>query len=227
MTERIPLRLDEALRRVLQSERLDLHVAMPATVLSYDSDTQTANLRPMVRRVIPAADEDVDEDQTEELPVLPNVPILWPRAGLLKFHFHAPMEEGDGVLVLFCDQDLNQYRRTGQVSDPGVGTRHGLSGAVALPGLFPIGNDLTVDSDDAQIGRDGGPVVKFRTATIEAGGTDQLAKALEVWTELSAIAANLDSIIAVVNFQHGSSLVPYAAPAGGPDDIGTDTLLGD
>lgn len=190
----------ETLRRVLESFAVDLHVSLPGKVRSYDAATQTAEIEIQVRRVIPAA-EDTDEDTVEAYPILPSVPVLWPRvqgAGFL----HMKLAAGATVLVLFSEADLGQWRATGEVSDPGLSTRHGLSGGVVLPGLHWRGNpneDAAGSEAEVMLGVEGGTAIEVFESQINAGGSDTLAKGAETDAQLSAIAADLETIRLAVN----------------------------
>lgn len=212
MTARQP----EVLRRILESDRLDLHTALPGRVRSYDSDTQTADIELGVRRVIPVGDED-EEDRVEDYPILPSVPVVFPRGGGYFLHF--PLEAGDGVLVIFAESDLNRWRETGDVSDPGVATRHGLSGAVALAGLHWRGDANAAANSNLRIGRETGPRIEITGSEIQAGGTVALAEAPDVRTHLQAIAAALDTIATAAGTTN--SYVYATAILGAPIDTGT------
>lgn len=185
----------ETLRLVLESFAMDLHVAIPGIVRAYDAATQTATVEPGVQRVLSAADEDADEDAPESLPILQGVPVAWPRAG---GHFvHWPMVAGDAVLLVFSEADINAWREAGGVVDPGVGTRHGLSGAVAIPGMFTLGDpNPSADGSNGRVGREGGPFVEFKASTIDVGGAVALAEEPDLEQHLAAIATALDAIAA-------------------------------
>lgn len=185
----------EALRSVLDSFASDLHVALPGVVRSYDAATQTADIEPGVQRVRSAADEEQDEDTAEALPVLPSVPVAWPRAG---GHFlHWPLAAGDTVLLVFSESDLSAWRESGGVVDPGIGLRHGLGGAVAVPGLNTRGNpNADADGTYGRVGREGGPFVEFRPTEIQVGGDRELAEHGDLAVHLAAIAAGLDALAA-------------------------------
>lgn len=215
MTDRIAARQAEVLRRVLESERLDLHTALPGIVRSYDAEAQTADIRLAVRRVIPVGDED-EEDQTEAYPILPSVPVLMPRGG--GYYVALPVEVGDTVLVVFCEADLNRWRETGAVSDPGLSTRHGLSGAVAIPGLHHQGNPLADAGEGLRLGRDGGARIEIRPAEIRAGGTEALALAADVRTHLQAIATALAALETAAATTNPSPYVYSTVLAAAPID---------
>ena len=213
MSERIPLRSAEALRRILQSFSLDLHTAIPGIVRSYDPTTQTADIEPAIRRVLPAANEDDDADETEALPILPSVPIVWPRAG--GFFLHFPISPGDSVLVVFSEVDTNAWRASGDLSDPGVPTRHGLSGAVAIPGLYPRGNPCgDADGTHGRVGREGGPFVEFRPAEIHLGGSKSLAEAANLDKHLEAIANSFGSLMTFLDANVTPGYIPDYGPVG-------------
>jgi hypothetical protein len=191
----------ETLRQVVDSFGLDLHVALPGTIRSYDAESQTAEIELGTQRVIPAADEDEDDDTAETLPILPSVPVIWPSGG---GHFiHWPLSAGDTVLVVFCETDLNAWRESGGVADPGVATRHGLSGGVALPGLRTRGNPIgAADGTYGRLGLDGGVVIEFRSGEIRVGGAQALAQSAQVETHLAAIKVALDTIATAAGATH-------------------------
>ena len=167
MTSPIAQRQAEAIRQILDGQRTELHTAMPGTVVSYDASAQTADIRPGLH----------DEDETREtLPILPSVPVAWPRSG--NFFIHAPLAQGDGVLVIFCEADINAWLGGSTSSDPGTPERHGLSGAVAIPGLFPSAEPIgSADATHPRIGKDDSYKIEFNGDQIRVGGTENIALA--------------------------------------------------
>lgn len=120
--------------------RLDMETAFPARVQSYNPDLQVADLVPLVRRQVPQPD---GSHTTEALPVLPCVPVCFPRMGQWFVSF--PIEPGDTGLVIVCSGDIGPWRiGSGDVTDPGDLRRHHMSHAVFLPsGLVPRARKLT------------------------------------------------------------------------------------
>ena len=160
----------ETLRRVLDARLADLHTALPGRVRAYDAATQTADIEPMIKRGVPTGGEE-DEVALETLPVLPSVPVLFPSGGQCFVTF--PLAVGDPVLLVFSERDTSQFRATGAVSDPGVPTMHGLSGAVAIPCAFgPRSAAMSgVSSTDLVVGRQGGLAnLTIKSGTAEVGG---------------------------------------------------------
>lgn len=130
---------EELIRAWIEHHLSDVHTALPARVQSYDAATQTADLVPLVRHPVAHGDGSVEH---ENLPVLPSVPVLWPRTA---DHFIAfALAPGDMVLVVFCEGAIGHWRAgSGDITDPGDLQRHSLSHGVAIPGLFHRGAKLT------------------------------------------------------------------------------------
>jgi hypothetical protein len=100
-----------------------VHTALPGTIVSYVAATQTATVAPAVKLELAAG---VHED----IPPIPEVPVLWP--GGTGGSLHIPLVPGDGVLLLFFEQDPAPYL----TGNPLLASkrRHGLF-PVAIAGL--------------------------------------------------------------------------------------------
>ncbi len=184
--------MTQALRTALEGFGLDLHTGFPARVRSFDHATQTCEVEPLIRRVLPATDDD-EADATEALPILQSVPILYPRGG--GFAMSWPLTAGDVVYVVVAESDLSQWFFSGEVSDPGIGTRHGLSGAIAIPGLFHRSTvNASASATDLRIERAGGPAVVLTASEVRAGGSVALAEGPDVRAHLQAISTALASL---------------------------------
>jgi hypothetical protein len=150
--------LAEVIANAIESALIDVHVALPGKVESYDSATQTANVQLQVKRMLPKTD---GQYATEDLPVLENIPVQFPRTRT--FAFTMPVAEGDFGLVVFSEMSIDQWRSKGDNTSPGDIGRHTLTGAVFQPGLMPnaeaIGDDI---GDDAVFGEIGGVQVRVK-----------------------------------------------------------------
>jgi hypothetical protein len=124
--------LAEVIRTAIDSRLLDVHTALPGRVKSYDATTQSAEVVPVIRN---AAPRDDGGSELEDLPVIPNVPIAWPRGG--GYYLHFPIAPGDHVLLVFSEAAIGQWRESGELSEPGDLTRHDLSYPFAIPGVAP------------------------------------------------------------------------------------------
>ena len=136
--------LPEIIRRALDSRLLDVHVALPCKVLVFTPGTPpTVEVLPMVRRAI---EDDDGGIQHEELPPIPNVPVLFPNSAMFSAAWY--LVPGDFVLVIFCSSAIGNWRESGDISDPGDLRRHDLSHAVAIPGMLPKGGSIPMSSTE-------------------------------------------------------------------------------
>jgi len=191
MAGRVPTRAPEVQRRVLEADRQEIHTSIPARVVSYDRDTQTVEAELLIQEVIPAA-EDEDEDTVRSFPNLPSVPVAGFRMGNLVIH--ADLQVGEEIWICFAEADLSRWRETGQVSDPGVSTRHGMAGCWALPGAFSRPNALSGLTNKPTIKVQGGPEIVWNGAALEAGGAEDLVEATKLGIHLAAIRADLATV---------------------------------
>lgn len=191
--------LEELLERFRNAVQEDLHTALPGRVESYDRATQTANVRPMVRRALP----NVEGGTTaEEMPVLRAVPVVWPRVG--NWFLHMPLAVGDSVLLVVLERDLARWRQTGELGDPIDHRAHHLSHAVAIPGLFHRAEELaagetsTADAraNELILGHVTGQVVRVSETAVFAGraAEDPVAMSSPTAARLDAIEAALDAL---------------------------------
>jgi hypothetical protein len=162
----------ELFRRALDSRAADIWTAFPARVVTYDPGTQTADLEPQVRR--PVTDEDGAIDG-EDLPVIPNVPIVFPRGGGDTYAITWKIQPNDFVWVHVCTHAIGNWRRTGEVSDPGDVRTHSLGNCFAVPGAAPNSKTLAQANDS-----DGALVIEAPLTKIGKDATDFAALAAKV-----------------------------------------------
>jgi hypothetical protein len=142
---------EELLELVLDNRMRGLHTSMPGRVESYDAATQTCDVLPQLKRQTPDGEGGYT---VEDLPVLPHVPVCFPRGG--GFFLSFPLQKGDFVLVVFSERAIGNWRQKGEASNPGDLRMHSLAGAVAIPGVYPNGDALDdADGTNLVLGKDG------------------------------------------------------------------------
>lgn len=208
---------EDVIIAALDSRWLDLHKAGPARVDSYDAQANTVTVTPVLWRQIPTDDGDY---VAEALPQIPDVRIAWPRAG--GFGITLPIQKGDFVLLLFCDAPLGAWRQNGQPGDPGDPERHGLSGAVAIPGVFPDKQNIVdASSTNMIIGKRGTPAAQIEITPSEvhlgAGATDKVVTAADIAAIKAAISG------AAVTAQDGGATLKTNILAAWPTSVGSST----
>ena len=193
------------LQAAIESYARDQHVALPGKVVQYDNALQVADIRPMVKRAVPVDDE--GGHIAEELPVIPSVPVCFPRGG--GFFVSFPVTAGDTGLLVFCERDITAWRTTGENSDPGDLSMHDLSNAVFFPGLHTRAGHLTDASGSTmKLGKNGGLNVTITSVQAEVGGN----------TDSAALASKVDALIAAFNAHTHTSAAP-ASPTSPPVSV--------
>lgn len=133
----------EMIAGVLAHHAQQLHVAQPGIVESYDPTTQRASVQLCIRQRM------IVEGGTElqPAPLLPSVPVLFPRGGGAFITW--PIAKGDHVLVVFQDSSIDRWTQMGGTVDPIDPRAHALSDAVAIPGFYPYPSALPATDGDA------------------------------------------------------------------------------
>jgi hypothetical protein len=107
----------------------EVNVSLPGVVLDYDTATQTATVRPVVREAFEDDDERIFMTEFEPIP---SVPVAHWRAG--GFTMHAPLLPGDIVTLVVSDRSIDEFMATGNTDNiPQVLRRFDWSDAVAIP----------------------------------------------------------------------------------------------
>ena len=102
----------EALRQDFFSS---LHCALPGTVLSFDAESQTAEIQPAVKI------------GSMSFPILADVPVFMP----VPFEVHP----GDACLVIFADINVDAWLESGEAEAPPSSRKHSLSDGFAFVGF--------------------------------------------------------------------------------------------
>jgi len=127
-----------------------VHTALPAIIDKYDHATQTAEVKPALRRRFA-------DDSVVELPVIPGVPVLWP--GSADGGICWPLTRGDAVMLMFSERSMDEWMANGGVVTPSDGRRFDLTDAVAIPKLVAGGAQGHADNNTDMI-------LAFKSATI-------------------------------------------------------------
>ncbi|MFC3227325.1 Gp138 family membrane-puncturing spike protein [Marinibaculum pumilum] len=145
--------LSDLLRRAGAGLAGGMRVAIPGEVVTYDHARQKASVRPLVSRAY--ADGLVDD-----APIIEGVPVIWPRSGGASLTF--PVQAGDGVLILWCDIDIERWLQFGG-SQPAADLRqHDWNDAVCVPGLYSFAEPSLSENNDDVLLIHGGSTVRLR-----------------------------------------------------------------
>ena len=114
-----------------------IHTQLPGIVQSFSEGRIEA---------VPAVSVTGDNGEEITLPVIVDIPVIYPRTS--KFSLTFPLEKGDGVLLIFCEYSTDGYNETGKKSLQSDPRQHSLTDAVALAGYFGGGKGQNPGSWD-------------------------------------------------------------------------------
>ena len=132
--------LMDTIEAMTDAKAAAMNTALPGEVVSYDSSTGKAEVRPLVR--LKYADGTILTP-----PIITNVPILMPRTAGASLTL--PIAAGDPVLIVFAQWSIDNWASEGGLVDSGDARHHSMSDAFAIPGAFsfkdgPTGETGTV-----------------------------------------------------------------------------------
>lgn len=201
MDQNVPTRgntLIGTILRAVEGRLTDVHTTIPAKVVRVSSNGQQVDCQILVKEAY--LDEDLAR-QTETLPVIPGCPVEFLRAG--GYTLTCPISDGNLVIegetipatvgrLVFTQRSMDKWLAgAGQIVDPEIDHKHGLSDGIFVPGLRPFGAAVAnFPMDHMTLGSEDGVRIHFRGQTITIGdedGSDFIALAQKVLNELTAI----------------------------------------
>jgi hypothetical protein len=126
------------IQHVIADALSSVHTAFPAQIEKYDYTTAKADVKPLINATYP-------DGSIMKLPVIPNVPIIWPRTSLGSISF--PLQRGDGCLVICAERSLDEWLSNNQ-SEPTDPRMFDLNDAIAIPGLYSFASQTKITGSD-------------------------------------------------------------------------------
>lgn len=118
---------EESLRLAMESQQAQIWTALPGVVAAVNLAAQTLSVQPAVQGSVASPD---GAKQLVNLPLLVDVPIVWPRAGGFALTF--PIAAGDEVLVVFASRCIDSWWQSGGIGAPAEARMHDLSDGFAI-----------------------------------------------------------------------------------------------
>lgn len=179
-----PITMTDAIRQSILYNLNNVHVALPGSIVTYDYTVQKASIQPLLNKVWA-------DGTSTPMPVLENVPVIFPRAGGASLTF--PVVQGDTCLLLFIERSMDLWLSTGGQVSPDDPRKFDLSDAVAIMGLIPfsesseaINNDdvlLTYQNSSITIKKSGDVVINTSSKVAIGNSTTEV---LDVLSQLLA-----------------------------------------
>lgn len=120
---------EEMLRTAILAALTQVWTAIPGEVVSYDSQKVTVVVQPVIKAQIT---DKSGKQSMVSLPVLPDVPVLFPGGGGCRLTF--PIQAGDECLVVFASRSIDAWWQSGGVQPPIEPRMHDLSDGFAIVG---------------------------------------------------------------------------------------------
>lgn len=208
----VPISWGEAIKAICRAHIAGIRTQIPGKVVRYDDTTQRADVEVSVRDFY-FTEEDPGVPQYEDMPILQNVPVRWPRAGDWFLSF--PLSPGDRVWIEFAERSLSEWKANGDTASPRDLARHA-EWATCSVGGYPedeplASGDAAARSAGVVIGK-AGTNFQIRIGTTEikigAAASDFVALKSLVETELNKIKTALSTAAA----PSGGGPVTYGTP---------------
>ncbi len=150
------------LKGLITEQINNIHTAIPGEIVSVNALNGTVKVKPK-------ASMSFSTGAKLDYPTLNNVPVVMPFSVNGNCSVVFPIHKGDQCLVIFSEQALETWRGTGNI---GSQIKHGLSGAICLPGLMKTSPDDFVEAvnSDAVIIREGENSIKLSKSSITLTG---------------------------------------------------------
>ena len=209
--------LAKLLNCAIDNRLAGIHTALIAKVESYNAEKQLVDVSPALTQPVRAPNNGW---HSETLPILCDVPVLFPRAG--GFFISFPIKPGDFVQLIFNEVDIEAWLEN---SSPNIAgnQRFSLKGAVALPGMYPQAQAL-IDAhrNNLVLGRDQGLQIHIDGQKIRLGSAD----ASEALALASKVKEELDRIIAGFNTHtHASHGAITLKPLANSSDVAAKNVV--
>lgn len=190
----------EAMRELLGQVPGNIAGPLPGRVESFDASTRKAEVKPLIR--VGYTDEG-GARQTDSLPVIPGVPVVFPQSGSGGITF--ALEPGDIVLLVVAAASLDSWLAgDGAEVDPGDDRRFDLSDAVALPCMHAFGEGAAIGS---------GTVVYGQVALSEPGAAQNSVRGTDFVAGFDALMTALDTFATAASGDPVATVTATAAAA--------------
>ncbi|WP_247191373.1 Gp138 family membrane-puncturing spike protein, partial [Escherichia coli] len=120
---------EQADAQLAQSIMSAMRVSMPGIIQSFDPDAVTAVVQPAIKG---AEQDESGAEVSVNLPLLVDVPVVFPRGGGCTLTF--PVKTGDECLVIFADRCIDFWWQSGGIQEPVDERMHDLSDAFCIVG---------------------------------------------------------------------------------------------
>lgn len=142
--------LQNLIKTAFEHQISNIHTALPGHIIKYDAALQKAEVKPNIQKKFYNGD-------VKDMPIITNVPVVFPRSSEAYFKF--PLKANDGVLLIFSERSLERWLSVGGIVEPGATRKFDISDCIAIPGLFSFAEPIDDSSDNLIIKYKSGKMV--------------------------------------------------------------------
>lgn len=156
------VKIDDLIKLIVENRIKDVHTSIPCIVESFSPDG-TVTVSPAIKRIS-------QNDDSESVPTLSNVPVIYPSVG--KYRIVFPIEKGNEGMILYSEQEITQFIEKGSISDPIMYRRHNRSDAVFIPSMISNPSRSPIDSSKGLVLEEiGGARIEIGSGQLKLFGT--------------------------------------------------------
>ncbi|HDK6941897.1 MAG: Gp138 family membrane-puncturing spike protein [Klebsiella pneumoniae] len=216
---------EQADARLAQAIMSAMRVSMPGIIQSFDPDAVTAVVQPAIKGL---EQEESGAEVSVNLPLLVDVPVIFPRGGGCTLTF--PVKAGDECLVIFADRCIDFWWQSGGIQEPVDERMHDLSDAFCIVGPQSQAKKIGgISTTAAQLRTDDGSafieVAAGHDVTVKTSG--KLTASADGGTEITSPEIILNGNVTINgNLSQGMGESGGSATMHGPVTVTNDVTAG-
>lgn len=204
----------------------NLRVALPGIIQSFDPDAVTCVVQPAVKGY---ESDDAGKKSSLSLPLLVDVPVIFPRGGGVTLTF--PVKSGDECLLVFSDRCIDFWWQNGGVQESVDSRMHDLSDAFAIVGPQSQAQKISgVSTSAAQLRTDdGGAFIELDPGShaVNVTTSGKLTASAQGGTEINSPEIVLNGNVTINgNLSQGMGAGGGTATMLGPVNVTNDVSAG-
>ncbi|MGV1608483.1 Gp138 family membrane-puncturing spike protein [Klebsiella pneumoniae] len=216
---------EQADAQLAQAIMSAMRVSIPGIIQSFDPDAVTAVVQPAIKG---AEQDESGAEVSVNLPLLVDVPVLFPRGGGCTLTF--PVKAGDECLVIFADRCIDFWWQSGGIQEPVDERMHDLSDAFCIVGPQSQAKKIGgISTTAAQLRTDDGSafieVATGHDVTVKTSG--KLTASADGGTEITSPEIILNGNVTINgNLSQGMGESGGSATIHGPVTVTNDVTAG-
>lgn len=174
------MNITELLNIIISNKLSEMHICMPAKIISYDFKIRKASVQPSLNLKF-------NDDEFLIFPIIHNVPVMQPSSGGASINF--PIKQGDNVLLTFSERSLEEWLKDGKQVTPDDSRQNNLTDAIAHIGLKPFNEISDVENNDDLLVNFSGSKIRIKpnnVVEIEASKINLISSDVSITGKLTA-----------------------------------------